>query len=158
MVLLGHAPERGPYSAMSDPRLELDTFARCLCHRRANRFTSASMYNKEQMLYAALEGKGSAPWLRRHARGRGPVPLRCRHGVVDRPSRPNAGIARAKAAGKHCGRPFIDTNLEGRIHDALAAPGRPGLHQIAKQFGVGTGNGSTHRAWLTPAPSVIELG
>ena len=37
------------------------------------------------------------------------------------------------------GRPFIDTKLEGRIRDALAAPGRPGLHKIAKQFGVGTG-------------------
>jgi DNA invertase Pin-like site-specific DNA recombinase len=53
--------------------------------------------------------------------------------------RVNAGIARAKARGKHCGRPFIDTKLEGRIRDALAAPGRPGLHKIAKQFGVGTG-------------------
>jgi len=48
----------------------------------------------------------------------------------------NAGIARAKADGKHCGRPFIDTKLED---DALAAPGRPGLHKIAKQFGVGSG-------------------
>jgi len=53
--------------------------------------------------------------------------------------RVNAGIARAKAAGKHCGRPFIDTKLEGRIRDALATPGRPGLHKLAKQFGVGTG-------------------
>ena len=53
--------------------------------------------------------------------------------------RVNAGIARAKAGGKHCGRPIIDTKLEGRIRDALAAPGRPGLHKIAKQFGVGTG-------------------
>ena len=53
--------------------------------------------------------------------------------------RVNAGIARAKAGGKHCGRPFIDTKLERRIRDALAAPGRPGLHKIAKQFGVGTG-------------------
>jgi DNA invertase Pin-like site-specific DNA recombinase len=53
--------------------------------------------------------------------------------------RVNAGIARAKAGGKHCGRPFIDPKLEGRIRDALAAPGRPGLHKIAKQFGVGTG-------------------
>jgi DNA invertase Pin-like site-specific DNA recombinase len=53
--------------------------------------------------------------------------------------RVNAGIARAKAGGKHCGRPFIDTKLEGRIRDALAAPGRPGLHKIAKRFGVGTG-------------------
>jgi DNA invertase Pin-like site-specific DNA recombinase len=53
--------------------------------------------------------------------------------------RVNASIARAKADGKHCGRPFIDTKLEGRIRDALAAPGRPGLHKIAKQFGVGSG-------------------
>jgi DNA invertase Pin-like site-specific DNA recombinase len=53
--------------------------------------------------------------------------------------RVRAGIARAKAGGKHCGRPFIDTKLEGRIREALAAPGRPGLHKIAKQFGVGTG-------------------
>ena len=53
--------------------------------------------------------------------------------------RVNAGIARAKAGGKHCGRPFIDTKLVGRIRDALAAPGRPGLHKIAQQFGVGTG-------------------
>ena len=53
--------------------------------------------------------------------------------------RVNAGIARAKAEGKHCGRPFIDTKLEGRIREALATPGRPGLHKIAKQFGVGTG-------------------
>ena len=53
--------------------------------------------------------------------------------------RVDAGIARAKAGGKHCGRPFIDTKLEGRIRDALAAPGRPGLHKIAKQFGVGSG-------------------
>ena len=53
--------------------------------------------------------------------------------------RVNAGIARAKADGKHCGRPFIDTKLQGRIRDALAAPGRPGLHKIAKQFGVGSG-------------------
>jgi DNA invertase Pin-like site-specific DNA recombinase len=53
--------------------------------------------------------------------------------------RVNAGIARAEAAGKHCGRPFIDTKLEGRIRAALAAPDRPGLRRIAKQFGVGTG-------------------
>ena len=53
--------------------------------------------------------------------------------------RVNAGIARAKAGGKHCGRPFIDTKLEGRIRQALAAPGRPGVHKLAKQFGVGSG-------------------
>jgi DNA invertase Pin-like site-specific DNA recombinase len=53
--------------------------------------------------------------------------------------RVNAGIARAKADGKHCGRPFIDTKLEERIREALAAPGRPGVHKLAKQFGVGSG-------------------
>jgi DNA invertase Pin-like site-specific DNA recombinase len=53
--------------------------------------------------------------------------------------RVNAGIARAKAGDKHCGRPFIDTKLEDRIRDALAAPDRPGIHKIAKQFGVGSG-------------------
>jgi DNA invertase Pin-like site-specific DNA recombinase len=53
--------------------------------------------------------------------------------------RVNAGIARAKAGGKHCGRPFIDTKLESRIRAALTAPDRPGLHKLAKQFGVGTG-------------------
>ena len=41
--------------------------------------------------------------------------------------RVNAGIARAKADGKHCGRPFIDTKLEERIREALATPGRPGF-------------------------------
>jgi DNA invertase Pin-like site-specific DNA recombinase len=53
--------------------------------------------------------------------------------------RVNAGIARAKAQGKHCGRPFIDTKLEERIRQALAVPGRPGVHKLAKQFGVGSG-------------------
>jgi DNA invertase Pin-like site-specific DNA recombinase len=48
--------------------------------------------------------------------------------------RVNAGIARAKAGGK-----LIDTKLERRIRAALAAPDRPGLHKIAKQFRVGTG-------------------
>jgi DNA invertase Pin-like site-specific DNA recombinase len=51
----------------------------------------------------------------------------------------NAGVARAKAAGTHCGRPFIDAKLEGRIRAALAAPNRPGLRKIAQQFGVGSG-------------------
>jgi hypothetical protein len=53
--------------------------------------------------------------------------------------RVNAGIARAKADGKHCGRPFIDSKLEERIRQALAAPGRAGVHKLAKQFGVGSG-------------------
>ena len=53
--------------------------------------------------------------------------------------RVNAGLLGPRPSGKHRGRPFIDPKLEGRIRDALAAPGRPGLHKIAKQFGVGTG-------------------
>jgi hypothetical protein len=34
----------------------------------------------------------------------------------------NAGIARAEAAGKHCGRPRIDPALEKRIQTYLASP------------------------------------
>jgi DNA invertase Pin-like site-specific DNA recombinase len=51
----------------------------------------------------------------------------------------NAGVARAKAAGKHCGRPWIDAKLEQRIRDAIAAPDRPGIRKLAAQFGVGSG-------------------
>ena len=47
----------------------------------------------------------------------------------------NAGIARAKAQGKHCGRPPLAFELE-RIREALAVPGRPGIRVIAKPFGV----------------------
>src|SRR3954463_6731506 len=59
--------------------------------------------------------------------------------------RVNAGIARAKAAGKHCGRPFIDTKLEGRIRNALATPGRPGLHKIAQAVRRRHRHGPAHR-------------
>ena len=48
----------------------------------------------------------------------------------------NAGIARAKAQGKHCGRPPLAFELAERIREALAVPGRPGIRVIAKQFGV----------------------
>jgi DNA invertase Pin-like site-specific DNA recombinase len=51
-------------------------------------------------------------------------------------SRVNAGIARAKAQGKHCGRPTIKPELAQAIRDALSVPGRPGIRVIAKQFGV----------------------
>ena len=51
-------------------------------------------------------------------------------------ARVNAGIARAKAAGKHCGRPPLAPELAERIREALAVPGRPGIRVIAKQFGV----------------------
>jgi hypothetical protein len=43
---------------------------------------------------------------------------------------------RAKAQGKHCGRPTIKPELGQAIRDALAAPGRPGIRVIAEQFGV----------------------
>ena len=51
-------------------------------------------------------------------------------------ARVNAGIARAKAVGKHCGRPPLAPELAERIREALAVPGRPGIRVIAKQFGV----------------------
>jgi DNA invertase Pin-like site-specific DNA recombinase len=50
--------------------------------------------------------------------------------------RVKAGIARAKANGKHCGRPPIKPELAERIRKALAVRGRPGIRVIAKQFGV----------------------
>jgi DNA invertase Pin-like site-specific DNA recombinase len=51
-------------------------------------------------------------------------------------ARVNAGIARAKAAGKHCGRPPLAPELAERIRQAMAVSGRPGIRVIAKQFGV----------------------
>jgi DNA invertase Pin-like site-specific DNA recombinase len=53
--------------------------------------------------------------------------------------RVKAGMARAKSEGKHCGRPRTPHELEERIRAALAAPGRPGFHKLAAQFGVATG-------------------
>ena len=51
-------------------------------------------------------------------------------------SRVKAGIARAKAAGKHCGRPPLAPELVERIREALAI--QPSWHSgvIAKQFDV----------------------
>ena len=43
---------------------------------------------------------------------------------------------RAKAAGKHCGRPGLKPELAQANRDALAVPGRPGIRVIAKQLGV----------------------
>lgn len=37
------------------------------------------------------------------------------------------------------GRPRTAPEVEQRIRDALATPGRPGFHKIAAQFGVATG-------------------
>ena len=53
--------------------------------------------------------------------------------------RVRAGLARARGEGKRLGRPPIAPALEKRIRDALAAPGRPGVRVIAKQFGVDPG-------------------
>jgi DNA invertase Pin-like site-specific DNA recombinase len=53
--------------------------------------------------------------------------------------RVRAGMARAKREGKHVGRPPIAPELEKRIRDALAAPGRLGVRVIARQFGVNPG-------------------
>jgi DNA invertase Pin-like site-specific DNA recombinase len=57
--------------------------------------------------------------------------------------RVRAGLARAKASGtksgKAFGRPRTPVDLEKRIGEALATPGRPGFHKIAAQFGVATG-------------------
>jgi DNA invertase Pin-like site-specific DNA recombinase len=57
--------------------------------------------------------------------------------------RVRAGVARAKASGtksgKAFGRPRTPVDLEKRIRDALATPGRPGFHKIAAQFGGATG-------------------
>jgi DNA invertase Pin-like site-specific DNA recombinase len=53
--------------------------------------------------------------------------------------RVRSGMARAKRAGKHVGRPRIAPELEERIREALAAPDRPGVRVIAKRFGVNAG-------------------
>jgi DNA invertase Pin-like site-specific DNA recombinase len=53
--------------------------------------------------------------------------------------RVRSGMARAKRAGKHVGRPRIAPELEERIREALAAPDRPGVRKIAARFGVNPG-------------------
>jgi DNA invertase Pin-like site-specific DNA recombinase len=50
--------------------------------------------------------------------------------------RVRAGLERARRQGKRLGRPPLDPRLLERIQDALKVPGRPGVRQIAKQFGV----------------------
>jgi DNA invertase Pin-like site-specific DNA recombinase len=50
----------------------------------------------------------------------------------------NAGLARARAQGKHLGRPKIDAKTETAIRDALAN-GKQGMLKIAAAFGVGSG-------------------
>ena len=41
--------------------------------------------------------------------------------------------------GKTLGRPRLDADLEKAIRKALNEPGRPGVREIAKQFGVAPG-------------------
>src|SRR6187397_1931214 len=50
--------------------------------------------------------------------------------------RVRAGLARAKSEGKRLGRPQIAAELEKRIREALATPGRPGIRVIAERFAV----------------------
>jgi len=52
--------------------------------------------------------------------------------------RVNAGMARAKASGVHCGRPRINPTTEQAIRAALATSGK-GMLKIAAQFGVASG-------------------
>ena len=49
--------------------------------------------------------------------------------------RVKAGIARAKAQGKHCGRPFVDGATEQAIRAALATG--KGIRKVAAECGVG---------------------
>jgi DNA invertase Pin-like site-specific DNA recombinase len=53
--------------------------------------------------------------------------------------RVRAGLARARDEGKRLGRPPIAPELEQRIREALAKPGRPGVRKIAERFGVDPG-------------------
>jgi DNA invertase Pin-like site-specific DNA recombinase len=45
-----------------------------------------------------------------------------------------AGMSRARANGKHVGRPRMDPALREKIVAALREPGRPGVRAIAKRF------------------------
>ena len=50
--------------------------------------------------------------------------------------RVKSGMARARANGRHVGRPGLDAELRERIRWALLEPNRPGVRAIAKKFGV----------------------
>jgi len=53
--------------------------------------------------------------------------------------RVRAGLRRAMDEGKTLGRPRLDADLEKAIRKALSEPERPGVREIAKQFGVAPG-------------------
>jgi DNA invertase Pin-like site-specific DNA recombinase len=59
----------------------------------------------------------------------------------------NAGIARARAAGKHCGRPRVSKDVERRIRELLKA--KTGILATAKLCGVGTSTVQRVKAALT---------
>lgn len=59
----------------------------------------------------------------------------------------NAGIAGAKAAGKHCGRPRVSTAVENRISELLRAG--VGIITTARKVGVGTGTVQRVRQEMT---------
>jgi DNA invertase Pin-like site-specific DNA recombinase len=66
--------------------------------------------------------------------------------------RVRAGLARAKAEGKQLGRPKIDEKTEHAIQAALKRKGRPGVRQIAANFGVSPGTVQKISAELSTAP------
>jgi DNA invertase Pin-like site-specific DNA recombinase len=53
--------------------------------------------------------------------------------------RVRAGLRRAVDEGKTLGRPRLDPELEARIRKALNEPGRAGVRELAKRFGVAPG-------------------
>jgi hypothetical protein len=59
--------------------------------------------------------------------------------ALDDPGAAECGYCSAKAARKHCGRPFIDTKLAGRPGTHWLRLGAQVCTRSTKQFGVGTG-------------------
>ena len=60
-----------------------------------------------------------------------------------------AGMVRARAQGKHLGRPRIPAKTERAIRRALAGGG--GIHKVAKTYGVGSGTVQRIRGTLPSA-------
>jgi DNA invertase Pin-like site-specific DNA recombinase len=53
--------------------------------------------------------------------------------------RVKSGMMRARANGRHLGRPKLDTALREKIKAALNEPGRPGIRVVARRFSVSPG-------------------
>jgi DNA invertase Pin-like site-specific DNA recombinase len=74
-----------------------------------------------------------------------------------------AGLARARSEGRTLGRPRIADETERAIQHALKAKGRPGVRQIAADFGVSPGTVQKISAALssfreeTPAAAPVSL-